>query len=97
QHVAVPGSCGTTWQASWGQSDDEAAKGKLGDPRRIVAHAGHEGPKEMGVGPEWLPWLTDPVQSGAGALFDFGCYGANFATVLMHGQAPISVSAIAQT
>jgi predicted dehydrogenase len=69
----------------------------LGELRRIVAHAGHQGPKEIGVGPEWLPWLTDPVQNGAGALFDFGCYGAGFATVLMHGQAPISVTAIAQT
>jgi len=42
-----------------------------------------------------LPWLTDPAQNGAGALFDFGCYGSDFATVLMHGQAPLSVSAIA--
>jgi len=96
-HVHVLVNYFTTWQASWRQMYDEAAKGKLGDPRRIVAHAGHEGPKEIGVGPEWLPWLTDPVQNGAGALFDFGCYGADFATVLMHGQAPISVSAIAQT
>jgi len=82
-HVNVLVNYFTTWQASWRQMYDEAAKGKLGDPRRIVA--------------EWLPWLTDPVQNGAGALFDFGCYGADFATVLMHGQAPISVSAIAQT
>jgi len=87
----------TTWQGSWRQMYDEAGKGKLGDPRRIVTHAGHEGPKEIGVGPEWLPWLTDPAQNGAGALFDFGCYGSDFATVLMHGQAPLSVSAIAQT
>ena len=49
------------------------------------------------MGPEWLPWLTDPVQNGGGALFDFGCYGADFSTVLMHGEAPISVTAIAQT
>jgi glucose-fructose oxidoreductase len=96
-HVQVLVNYFTSWQASWQQARDEAAKGKLGDPRRIVAHAGHEGPKEIGVGPEWLPWLTDPVQNGAGALFDFGCYGADFATVLMHGQAPLSVSAIAQT
>jgi len=58
-------------QGSWRQMYDEAGKGKLGDPRRIVTHAGHEGPKEIGVGPEWLPWLTDPAQNGAGALFDF--------------------------
>jgi predicted dehydrogenase len=38
-----------------------------------------------------------PVLNGAGALFDFGCYGADLVTVLMHGQAPISVTAVAQT
>ena len=86
-----------TWQPNSLELFDVAGKGKLGDLRRIIAHTGHQGPKEIGVGPEWLPWLTDPVQNGGGALFDFGCYGANFSTVLMHGQAPISVTAIAQT
>ena len=87
----------TTWYASNREVYDEIAKGRLGDVRRIVVHDGHEGPKEIGVGPEWLPWLTDPLQNGAGALFDFGCYGADLATVLMHGQAPVSVSAVLQT
>jgi predicted dehydrogenase len=96
-HVHVLVNYETTWYASNREVYDEAAKGKLGDVRRIVVHDGHEGPKEIGVGPEWLPWLTDPVQNGAGALFDFGCYGADLATVLMHGQAPISVSAMTQT
>src|SRR5579859_1722412 len=96
-HVQVLVKYLTTWKASSWELYDEAAKGKLGDLRRIIAHTGHRGPKEIGVGPEWLPWLTDPIQNGGGALFDFGCYGADFATVLMHGQAPISVSAIAQT
>jgi predicted dehydrogenase len=63
----------------------------------VIVHDGHEGPKEIGVGPEWLPWLTDPVKNGAGALFDFGCYGADLTTVLMHGQAPLSVTAVLQT
>ncbi len=47
--------------------------------------------------PEFLEWLTDPEKNGAGALFDFGCYGADLATVLMHGQAPLSVNAVTQT
>ena len=72
-------------------------QGKLGDVRKVVVHDGHEGPKEIGVGPEWLPWLTDPAQNGAGALFDFGCYGADLITVLMRGRAPISVTAVTQT
>lgn len=87
----------TTWYASNHEVIAQAAAGKLGDLRKVVVHDGHEGPKEIGVGPEWLSWLTDPQQNGAGALFDFGCYGADLMTVLMHGQPPISVTAVTQT
>jgi glucose-fructose oxidoreductase len=96
-HVQVLVNYETTWYASNHEVLDEVQGGKLGDVRKVVVHDGHEGPKEIGVGPEWLPWLTDPAQNGAGALFDFGCYGADLLTVLMHGQAPLSVSAVAQT
>jgi len=96
-HVQVLVNYETTWYASNREVYDEVAKGKFGDVRRIVVHDGHEGPKEIGVEPEFLEWLTDPAKNGAGALFDFGCYGADLATVLMHGQAPVSVSAVAQT
>jgi predicted dehydrogenase len=68
--------------------------GKIGDLRKMVVHDGHRGPKEIGVGPEFLGWLTDPKQNGAGALFDFGCYGVDLATWFMHGETPISVTAI---
>jgi scyllo-inositol 2-dehydrogenase (NADP+) len=64
--------------------------------RKIVAMDGHEGPKEIGVGPEFLAWLTDPVRNGAGALFDFGCYGANLMTWLMDNERPHAVTAITQ-
>jgi len=87
----------TTWYASNQEVIAQVAAGKLGELRKVVVHDGHEGPKEIGVGPEWLPWLTDPAQNGAGALFDFGCYGADLMTVLMHGQSPVSVTAVAQT
>ena len=70
---------------------------QLGGIRRIVTHYGHQGPKEIGVGPEFLGWLTDPAKNGAGALFDFGCYGANFATWLFDNQRPVSVSAVTHT
>ena len=96
-HVHVLVNYETTWYASNTEAIHEAESGKLGDLRKIVVHDGHEGPKEIGVGPEWLPWLTDPVQNGAGALFDFGCYGADLATLLMHGQPPLSVTAVMQT
>jgi predicted dehydrogenase len=97
QHVQVLVNYETTWYSSNHEALVEAESGKLGDIRKVVVHDGHEGPKEIGVGPEWLPWLTDPKQNGAGALFDFGCYGADLMTVLMRGQPPISVTAVTQT
>jgi glucose-fructose oxidoreductase len=96
-HVQVLVNYETTWYSSNLEALKEAQEGRLGTLRKVVVHDGHEGPKEIGVGPEWLPWLTDPIQNGAGALFDFGCYGADLMTVLMHGAAPLSVTAVVQT
>ncbi|HWW17829.1 MAG TPA: Gfo/Idh/MocA family oxidoreductase [Candidatus Saccharimonadales bacterium] len=97
QHVQVLVNYETTWYASNREVFVEAEQGKLGEIRKVVVHDGHEGPKEIGVEPEFLSWLTDPVKNGAGAMFDFGCYGADLMTVLMHGEAPVSVTAVAQT
>jgi glucose-fructose oxidoreductase len=109
QHVHVLVNYETTWYPSnhelfaltrrGGQAAQNlpVVAGQLGELRKVVVHDGHEGPKEIGVEPEFLTWLTDPAQNGAGALFDFGCYGADLMTVLMHGQAPISVTAVTQT
>lgn len=88
----------TTWYPShgtmWRMIKESHA---IGDIRKMVAMDGHEGPKEIGVGPEFLGWLTDPVKNGAGALFDFGCYGANLMTWMMDNQRPVAVTAITQT
>jgi predicted dehydrogenase len=96
-HIQVLVNYETTWYASNKAAYDEVAKGSLGDLRRIVVHDGHEGPKEIGVPPEFLKWLEDPEQNGDGALYDFGCYGADLVTWLMHGESPISVTAVTQT
>ena len=96
-HVHVLVNYETTWYASNAEAIAAAKRGDLGQIRKVVVHDGHEGPKEIGVGPEWLPWLTDPKQNGAGALFDFGCYGADLMTVLRNGEAPLSVTAVMQT
>jgi len=48
------------------------------------------------VQPEFLAWLTDPEKNGAGALFDFGCYGANLMTWLMDDARPLAVTAVTQ-
>ena len=96
-HIHVLVNYETTWYASNRAAYDEAGKGALGDLRRIVVHDGHEGPKEIGVPPEFLKWLEDPEQNGDGALYDFGCYGADLVTWLMHGESPVSVTAVTQT
>ncbi|MEZ0483824.1 Gfo/Idh/MocA family protein [Fibrella aquatica] len=85
----------TTWYGSNHHAYAVANTDKaIGDIRKIVVHDGHEGPKEIGCNPEFLEWLTDPVANGAGALFDFGCYGANLSTWLMQGQRPTAVMAV---
>ncbi len=87
----------TTWYASNLAAYNAVEQGKLGDLRKVVIHDGHEGPKEIGVQPEFLTWLNDPEKNGQGALYDFGCYGADLMTWFMHGEAPISVTAVGQT
>ena len=85
-------------QQPWRNLEDLMQEQKAaGDIRRMVAMDGHQGPKEINVQPEFLAWLTDPVKNGAGALFDFGCYGANLMTWLMDNQRPLAVTAITQT
>ncbi len=84
----------TTWYASNTAAYNLLGSGHIGDLRKLIIRDGHGGPKEIGVGPEFLNWLTDPQQNGAGALFDFGCYGVDLATWFMHGQLPLSVTAI---
>src|SRR5271156_2724206 len=96
-HIQVLVNYETTWYASNRAIYEMVAKGSLGDLRRIVVHDGHEGPKEIGVPPEFLKWLEDPEQNGDGALYDFGCYGADLVTWLMHGESPMSVTAVTQT
>src|SRR5208283_1029215 len=93
-HVHVLVNYETTWYASNRAAYDELGHGALGAVRRVVVHDGHQGPKEIGVPPEFLNWLTDPAQNGAGALYDFGCYGVDLMTWLMHGEAPLTVTAV---
>jgi predicted dehydrogenase len=86
----------TTWYRSNQAAYDLAHENAIGEIRKIVVHDGHRGPKEIGVEPWFLAWLTDPKLNGGGALFDFGCYGADLATWLMDGRRPDSVTAVTQ-
>ncbi|MEO1257735.1 MAG: Gfo/Idh/MocA family oxidoreductase [Bacteroidota bacterium] len=91
----------TNYETTWYGSNHEAkklinAEKNFGDIRKIVVHDGHPGPIEIGCNEEFLEWLTDPYFNGAGALTDFGCYGANLTTWLMNGERPLTVTAITQ-
>jgi predicted dehydrogenase len=86
----------TSWYPSNHTVYDLVHKGALGEIRKVVIHDGHQGPKEIGVQPEFLAWLTNPKLNGGGALFDFGCYGADLMTWLMNGQRPETVTAVTQ-
>lgn len=86
----------TNYETSWYGTHKKARQymieeHKGGDLRKIVFHTGHQGPFEIGTNKEFTDWLTDPVLNGAGALMDFGCYGANLATWLMKGEKPLTV------
>jgi len=92
----------TNYETTWYGSNHDAKKliekekETFGPIRKIVVHDGHPGPIEIGCNPEFTDWLTDPKYNGAGALTDFGCYGANLSTWLMNGERPTSVTAITQ-
>lgn len=86
----------TTWYRSNRAAFDLARDNSLGEIRKIVVHDGHQGPKEINVEPWFLSWLTDPKLNGGGALFDFGCYGADLTTWLMNNRRPDTVTAVTQ-
>ncbi len=93
----------TNYETSWYSGNHEVYRlfkeqqDTFGEIRKMVVHDGHQGPQEIGVSPEFLEWLTDPVLNGGGALMDFGCYGANLMTWMMDGEEPVSVTAVTQT
>jgi len=93
-HIQVIVNYETTWYPSSRAIGDLVANRSLGAVRRMAAMDGHQGPKEIHVGPEFLEWLTNPKLNGAGALFDFGCYGADLMTWLMQNERPVAVTAV---
>jgi len=91
----------TNYETTWYGSTVDAYRivhqdHSIGDITKILFHTGHAGPIEIGCRKEFTDWLTDPILNGAGALTDFGCYGANMATWLMKGATPVTVSCVTQ-
>ncbi|MGH9734316.1 MAG: Gfo/Idh/MocA family protein [Candidatus Acidiferrales bacterium] len=95
-HIEVMVNYETTWYRSNREAYELLQQGAIGPLRKFVARDGHSGPKEIGVGPEFLAWLVDPKLNGAGALFDFGCYGADLLEWLTGNEQPVTVTAVTQ-
>jgi predicted dehydrogenase len=95
-HIQVLTNYETSWYPTNQQIGRLVEEGQLGSIRKMVAHDGHSGPKEIGCQPEFVAWLTDPKLNGGGALIDFGCYGASLMTWLMKGAKPAAVVAVTQ-
>jgi len=87
-HIRVLTNFETTWYGSYYEMYRDINNDSIGKIRKMVVHDGHQGPKEIGCSEAFLSWLTDSLQNGAGALNDFGCYGADLMTWLMHGKKP---------
>jgi len=93
-HIKVLTNYETTWYPSYHDVYNTIQSDSIGPIKKIVVHDGHQGPREIGCSEAFLSWLTDPELNGAGALNDFGCYGADLMTWLMKGARPIAVTAI---
>ena len=90
----------TNYETSWYPTNVKAYEllhdGAIGDLRKVIVRDGHRGMNVVGRDSEFVQWLTDPALSGGGALMDFGCYGANLMTWMLHGKKPNSVTAVTQ-
>lgn len=95
-HIHVLVDYETSWYASNTAARELVATKGFGDVRKVMVRDGHQGPKAIHTAPTFFSWLTDPKLNGAGALYDFGCYGADLMTWLMHGEVPQSVMAATQ-
>lgn len=93
-HIHVLVDFETTWYPSNTEAFHLLHQGALGAIVKTVIRDGHQGPQLINVPPEFLAFLNDPKRNGGGALYDFGCYGANLMTWLMDGEAPVSVTAV---
>ncbi len=84
----------TSWYRSVAAAQRLLDQNAFGPVVKAVFRDGHQGPKLIGVSPEFFTILTDPKLNGAGALYDFGCYGPDILTALLHGEKPLSVTAV---
>jgi predicted dehydrogenase len=85
------------WPIAWSPGIQCALElvghGAIGRPWQMKWRGGHCGPREIGCDEHFCNWLYDPIENGAGALFDYLGYGASLALLFL-GR-PHQVMAIA--
>ncbi len=84
----------TTWDSRIQHAHKLVEEGRIGNVFHIRFRGAHAGPKEVGCSPYFYTWLYDKDLNGAGALFDYCCYGVNIAQWFLSRQ-PQSVTAVA--
>ncbi len=85
------------WPTAWSAGMNHALKlvgdGAIGRVWQMKWRGGHCGPDKLGCDQHFVDWLFDPVENGAGAMFDYLGYGASLARLFL-GR-PSNVMAIA--
>jgi predicted dehydrogenase len=71
--ILVLTNYGSTWQAGQYAAKAAVDAGEIGPVWRLHGMQGSGGPGDPKKS-SFAAWLADPVQNGAGALMDFGCY-----------------------
>jgi len=71
--ILVLANYGSTWQAGQYAAKAAVDAGEIGPVWRLHGMQGSGGPGDPKKS-SFAAWLADPVQNGAGALMDFGCY-----------------------
>jgi predicted dehydrogenase len=73
---------GNAWTEPTQEALRQIEEGVIGQIQKMIVQFGHQGPREIGTSKYFADWLYDPAKNGAGALMDFGCYGADWAMTL---------------
>ena len=77
----------------WKLVKEQRAAGEI---RKMVAMDGHRGRRRSTSSRSFSTGCRTRSSNGGGALFDFGCYGANLMTWMMDNQRPLAVTAVTQ-
>jgi predicted dehydrogenase len=83
----------TAWSAGMHHALKLARDGAIGRVWQMKWRGGHCGPDKLGCDKHFVDWLFDPIENGAGAMFDYLGYGASLARLFL-GR-PSNVMAIA--